>query len=285
MYSCCHFLCIRSCQKLCIAIYRLHLTEKRLLQGLLKAPTIHVDETQINIKGTNWYVWVFTDGQHVVFKLTETRESDIVHTLLAGFRGVLITDFYGGYDSVNCQQQKCLAHLIGDINDDLWKEPFNTELEILAAELQDLLDPIFSDLSKYGSKTRHLRKHICRVDRFFDKSIDNRAYKTETVLRYQKRFKRYRGSLFMFLSKDDIPWNNNMAERAIRHLAVQRKISGSFGERTMRIYLILLGIAQSCRFQKKSFLKFLLSGKRSVDDYQERKQRHRLLKARKNKNS
>ena len=43
---------------------------------------------------------------------------------------------------------------------------------------------------------------------------------------YQKRFDRYRDSLFTFLTQDGIPWENNMAERAIRQLAVQRKISG-----------------------------------------------------------
>jgi len=56
-----------------------------------------------------------------------------------------------------------------------------------------------------------------------------------------------------------------MAERAIRHLAVQRKISGSFFDSLISQYLLLLGIAQSCRFQDKSFLKFLLSQEKDVD--------------------
>src|SRR5439155_26760291 len=51
-------------------------------------------------------------------------------------------------------------------------------------------------------------------------------YQGEVTQKYQKRFLRYRDSLFRFLEEDGIPWNNNMAERAIRHLAVQRKISG-----------------------------------------------------------
>jgi hypothetical protein len=38
----------------------------------------------------------------------------------------------------------------------------------------------------------------------------------------------------------------------------QRKISGSFGEKGAVQYLRLLGIAQTCRFQQKSFLGFLL---------------------------
>ncbi len=58
-----------------------------------------------------------------------------------------------------------------------------------------------------------------------------------------------------------------MAERAIRQLAVQRKISGSFFKRVALQYLLLLAISQTCRFQGKSFLKFLLSKGKDVDEF------------------
>ena len=45
---------------------------------------------------------------------------------------------------------------------------------------------------------------------------------------YQKRFERYKDSLFIFISNDEIKWHNNTAENGIRHNCVQRKISGSF---------------------------------------------------------
>jgi hypothetical protein len=66
----------------------------------------------------------------------------------------------------------------------------------------------------------------------------------------------------------------NAAERALRHLAVQRKISGDFSGKGASGYLQLLAIAQTCRFQNKSFLGFLLSGLNDVDQYQ-RKRRQR----------
>ena len=62
-----------------------------------------------------------------------------------------------------------------------------------------------------------------------------------------------------------------MAEKASRHLAVQRKISGSFFKRVAVTYLRLLGIAQTCRFQRKSFLGFLITGEKDVDQFKERK--------------
>lgn len=242
-------------------------TEAAILKAILKSPFIHVDETKINIQGVDHYVWVFTDGQHVVFRMTETRETDVVREVLAGYQGVLVSDFYPGYDGVPCRQQKCLVHLIRDINDDLWKAPFDKELEGFALEVQALLVPILAAVDRYGLKTWHLRRFLKDVDRFYDRTITGREYTSEPVRTYQKRFERYRTSLFTFLTQDGIPWENNMAERAIRQLAVQRKISGSFFKRVAPQYLLLLAISQTCRFQGKSFLKFLLSKETDLDSF------------------
>ena len=120
-------------------------------------------------------------------------------------------------------------------------------------------------------KARHLSKHRKAVDRFYRDRIDVQASSCEVVSKYQKRFQRYRESMFLFLQYDGIPWNNNMAERAIRHLAIQRKISGSFYRPIAVQYLRLLGIGQTCRFQDKSFLRFLLSEEKDVDAFTEGK--------------
>lgn len=248
-------------------------TEKHLLERILSSPFVHVDETKLSIHGKQNYVWVLTDGKHVVFRLTETREATLIQELLTDYDGVVVSDFYGGYDSIKSRQQKCLSHLIRDLNDDLWKNPFNHELESFVSAVRDLLVPIFDDVDKYGLKARNLRKHIRRVCRFYQNTIDNCSYECDITTKYRKRFVRYRDSLFLFLKEDEIPWNNNMAERAIRHLAVQRKISGSFRRRTATEYLRLLGIGQTCRFQEKSFLRFLVSGEKDVDAYRERRRK------------
>jgi hypothetical protein len=247
------------------------LTEKMLLKKILASPFVHVDETKINVRGTDHYVWVLTDGLHVLFRLTETREANMIHDILNGYGGVLISDFYSGYDSCDCRQQKCLVHLIRDLNDDLWKNPYNTEFEAFVSTFKDLLVPIMTDVEKYGLKRWHLNKHKQARERFYKHVIDSRDYHDEITQKYQKRFIRYRESLFRFLNEDGIPWNNNMAERAIRHLAIQRKISGSFFKRALVHYLRLLGIAQTCRFQQKSFLSFLVSSERDIDKFRERK--------------
>jgi hypothetical protein len=100
--------------------------------------------------------------------------------------------------------------------------------------------------------------------------VDVPSPECDVTAKYIKRFDRYRGSLFTFLDGDGIGWNNNVAERGIRHLAIQRKISGSFHEKGAESYLRLLGIAQSCRFQRKSFLRFLLSELKDLDLFTQR---------------
>ncbi len=241
--------------------------ESLLIERILASPFVHADETQINIQGVDHYVWVFTDGTHVVFRMTETREATIARDFLSGFQGILISDFYPGYDSIKCRQQKCLVHLIRDLNEDLWKFPFDGEFEAFILEVKNLIVPMLEAVQKYGLKKRHLHTFNKQLDQFYERVITDRTYHSDLTMRYQSRFKRYRQSLFTFTEYDNIPWNNNMAERAIRHLAVQRKISGYFFKSFAPKYLLLLGITQTCRFQDKSLLKFLMSGEKNIDTF------------------
>ncbi|MGH2831452.1 MAG: hypothetical protein ACRDK2_01650, partial [Solirubrobacteraceae bacterium] len=48
------------------------------------------------------------------------------------------------------------------------------------------------------------------------------------------------------------------------------------GARGGRGYLLLLGLTQTCRFQDKSLLKFLLSGEKDVDAFKPTKRRRRV---------
>jgi hypothetical protein len=252
-------------------------TENLLLRDILDGPVVHLDETRINIMGANQYVWVFTDNARVAFRLRPNREADFLKPLFSTFKGTIVTDFFGGYDALPCTQQKCLVHLIRDLNDDLWKNPFDDELEGFVTAVRDLLVPLLADVQRFGLKARHLRKHRSRIDRFYRDLITGQASVRNTTARYRKRFERYKESLFSFIANDGVPWHNNAAERALRHLAVQRKISGAFSEKGAGDYLRLLAIAQSCRFQRKSFLGFLLSKSKNVDEYKDRSRMHPYL--------
>ena len=66
-----------------------------------------------------------------------------------------------------CQQQKCLIHLMRDINEDVLKHPFNEELTFIAKRFGTLLREIVDTIDRYGLKKRHLGKHKQSVARFF----------------------------------------------------------------------------------------------------------------------
>jgi hypothetical protein len=69
------------------------------------------------------------------------------------------------------------------------------------------------DVSRFGIKTYHLRKHQARVEDFYRRFTDGEQSEHEFVAKYQKRFGRFKDSLFTFLRYDSVPWNNNSAER------------------------------------------------------------------------
>jgi hypothetical protein len=222
-------------------------------------------------------VWTFTTDKYVIFKLSKTREATIAHEFLEDYHGILITDFYSGYDAIACRQQKCWVHLIRDLNDDLWEYPFDSEYETFVSEVRNLIIPIMETVQKYGLKKRHLQKFMQHVSAFYTSTITSKQYTSELVIKYQKRFVRYRESLFTFLEYDGIPWHNNTAERALRHIAQQLQISMSLREVTTHEYLRLLGIKQTCRFQNKSFFQFLLSREIDIDLFEESRYTNRSM--------
>jgi Transposase IS66 family len=99
------------------------------------------------------------------------------------------------------------------------------------AAVRDLLVPLLADIQRFGLKAHHLRKHRSRADRFYRDMITGQPSVRDTTARYRKRFERYKDSMFSFIENDGVPWHNNAAERALRHLAVQRNISGAFSEK------------------------------------------------------
>jgi hypothetical protein len=90
-------------------------TYRKVLQKLMNGKLLHADETTVKLQQSSGYVWVFASQEEVVYMYRDTRKTYFLHELFKDFRGVLITDFYTGYDSLPCPQQKCLAHLIRDI--------------------------------------------------------------------------------------------------------------------------------------------------------------------------
>lgn len=149
------------------------ITYQILLDKIKKGNIVHADETFVNIKSKGkCYVWVFTSLEEVYFVYSPTREGDLLKEVLKDFNGVLVSDFYSAYDSVPCPQQKCLIHLIRDMNNDLLENLFDEEYKKIVKDFSQLLKMIITTVDKYGLKKRNLHKHKKDVEKFYKILLD-----------------------------------------------------------------------------------------------------------------
>jgi predicted RecB family nuclease len=245
-------------------------TYQRLLERIVAGHIVHADETEVHVRRVGKaYVWVFTNLEEVVFMYRPSREGNFLHEVLKGFRGVLVSDFYAGYDSLKCEQQKCLIHLLRDFNQDILANPWDEELKSVAGGFGGLLRAVVATVDVYGLKKRHLGKHKRDIDRFFE-GIAETTYRSEAAESYRQRLLKCRCKLFTFIEHDGVPWHNNAAEHAVKAFAHYRKVADSMiSEAGLAPYLVLLSIQQTCKYKAVSFLKFLLSRQTDIDVFRE----------------
>ena len=127
-----------------------------ILHRILRGNLIHSDETHVSVKGKDLYVWVFTSMEEVIYIWSETREGLVATEFLKDFKGVLVSDFYSVYDSVDCPQQRCLIHLMRDLNDAIRREPFNLEMKEVVQGFATLLKPIIDTIDRFGLKAHFM---------------------------------------------------------------------------------------------------------------------------------
>lgn len=250
-------------------------THDEVLRRIVSGCLVHVDETHLTIKRRRAYVWVFTNMREVAYLYSETREGELLRTTLGQFSGVLVSDFYTIYDSQDCPQQKCLIHLVRDLNEELLRNSYDEEFKQIVESFSLLLKGMIDDVDRYGLKRHFLKKHLVSVERFYRKVIDVDHQSTAAVA-CKQRFQKNRDKLFTFLEFDGVPWNNNNAERAIKAFARLRDfIESGVTEKGIREYLILLSVCQTCKYMGVDFLDFLRSGEKDIHAFAERRRGRR----------
>jgi len=238
-----------------------------LLSKLCTGQVLHVDETRASLLKKECYVWVLTSMEEVAYFHTASREGNTIQSMLQDFSGVLVSDFYAVYDAVECQQQKCLIHLIRDLNDDLLKHPFDETLKRLVGEFSSMVRSMVETVDRHGLKKRFLGKYRARVQQFYN-CLDRSRGPSEAAIKVMDRLKKNRNKLFTFLNFDSVPWNNNNAEHAIKAFAALRRvIDGKTTEKSLNDFLVLLSICETCKYKKVSFLDFLRSGSTDIDEF------------------
>ncbi|MBN1167497.1 MAG: transposase, partial [Methanospirillaceae archaeon] len=96
-------------------------------------------------------------------------------------------------------------------------------------------------------------KFLADITEFLD-----RDWKGEDAIRIAKELRKRQKMLFTFMKKEDVPWHNNDAERAIRQGVLHRKISG--GRRTWAgadVFGILLSVYETSKKRKSRFIEIV----------------------------
>jgi predicted RecB family nuclease len=230
------------------------LIRKELISGNL----IQIDETEVKLdKKRKGYVWVFSNFNTVYYLFRPDRKADFLKDFLCNFKGVVLSDFYKGYDSLPQKQQKCIVHLLRDLNTDFFHNQFDDELKKIVIDFGKLLKSIVLTIDEKGLKRHFLKRYKKEVDDFYNLTL-NENVSSDLALKYILRFKKYKEKLFTFLEYDNIPWHNNNAEYAIKSFAKHReKGNRIFTENSINSYMILSSIEQTCKYRGNRFMEYL----------------------------
>ena len=89
----------------------------KILYGNTPLQTIQVNKEENKKASSNSYMWVITTGklekmQGVIFKYSSSRSSEVVKELLKGYKNILVTDGYAGYNILDEEvtHAECWAH-------------------------------------------------------------------------------------------------------------------------------------------------------------------------------
>jgi Transposase IS66 family len=240
---------------------------RKLLAKVIAGQVLHADETEMKLRDGAGYVWVFANLDAAVYIFRPSREGEFLHESLKDFNGVLVSDFYSAYDGINCLQQRCLIHLIRDMNQAMLDNPFDQALRSITTPFGALLRSIVKTIDEHGLKRRHLECHTSAVATFFG-GLTNSVYESDVSKALQDRLLRNRDRLFTFLHHDGVSWNNNVAENTIKQFSRYREYVGrSVKAEGLTEHLVLLSLYQTCRIRGLNFLRFLLSRERDIDAF------------------
>jgi transposase len=203
------------------------------LQAQVQAsPIVHGDETGWREDGQHGYVWLLTTPGPAPVCYVE-RDPSRAHAVLdrllgERFAGLLVSDFYGAYNSYPGTHQRCWAHLLRDLHDLKERHPAHWAARAWARAVRRLHTCAQGFLHATDPPTPAQRR------RYYDRLV---ARSHRLGLRYAQakghpcralaqRLLRHEAELFQFVLIPGLSADNNLAERRIRPLAVARKISG-----------------------------------------------------------
>lgn len=205
---------------------------EQIHQEALDSAVLHADESGWRVDGKTHWLWCFANTDLSYFLIDRCRGSPaLLKFFTQEFGGILVSDFWGAYNAVVCAlRQTCLVHLLRDLEHvEKYKSPgahwpaFAKKLRRLLADAIRLWrrrDELLPET--YASRRQCL---TARLD-----ELIATPWEDSQARRLIKRLRRHRCDLFTFLDHAGVPFENNLAERAIRPAVIIRK--NSYGNRS-----------------------------------------------------
>jgi transposase len=238
------------------------------LKASVRASPAHMDETSCPIQseqGAGYaHVMVGADGtpaEHdVVYVLADSRGKGNSKKLVGNnYQSVGITDRYASYQDLFVLHQICWAHLHRNARDITRLECLGKTKQKHVTKFYDLLAAIYADIRQYRAEPYDEVKRRQQADDLLKRTKDlcrPHQLDPKKLQDLKAGILKYQDCLFVCLTVDGIPADNNKAERALRKLVIKRK--KSFGVKTKkgaRTLEVLLSVCQSLyNRDKDSFL-------------------------------
>ena len=233
---------------------------EELKQQIRGSPVVNGDETSWRENGQNGYVWSFSTDRLRYFVHRRSRAASVVKEVLGEeFEGVVVSDFYGGYNAHLGLHQRCWVHLLRDIHELKEKQSKDQGLRKWAAKVK----AIYERAKRYqgpSAKRTAVEQQAERVRRQREyeqellKVCRPHLKKRRVQSRLCERIERFLPELFVFVADPRVPSDNNAAERSVREVVVSRKISGGTrSERGSEAKSILASLFGTWRLQHLDF--------------------------------
>lgn len=224
---------------------------------------LNVDETGHKENGQRMWTWCFRAYLYTVYKISPSRGSEVlVEVLGKEFDGVLGCDYFSAYHKYmrdfGVLLQFCLAHLIRDVK--FLVEHPNKKNHAYGQLLLDDLRRLFGVI--------HRRDEYSCLDNF-QRALDaarrqlvwdatRRAPLSREARNLAQRFRENADSYFRFITEPNVEPTNNLAEQAIRFVAIHRRITqGTRSEDGRRWCERIWTVIQTCSQQGRSVFEFL----------------------------
>jgi len=247
------------------------------LKASVRAGPAHMDETSCPIQseqGAGYaHVMVSAASEDVVFKLADSRGSGHSKDLTgADYQGIGITDRYGSYKQlfVAGHHQICWAHLHRNARDLTRLECLGKAKLTHVTRFYHQLAAVYAAIRQYKEEPFHALKRQQQADQLLEQTKTlcvPHKLDPKKLADLKAGILEYQDCLFLCLTVNGIPADNNKAERALRKLVIKRK--KSFGVKTIkgaRTMEVLLSVCQSLYNRDKDSFLLALHGLATVSE-------------------